>query len=100
MKNILDKIKNRKAVISAVSLVLFVGIVFWAVNSPAVVGASASDRQLPIYCVQREDKTVALSFDAAWGNEDTQKLIDILNKYKIHATFLSWVSGWINTPSL
>ena len=80
MKNILDKIKNRKAVISAVSLVLFVGIVFWAVNSPAVVGASASDRQLPIYCVQREDKTVALSFDAAWGNEDTQKLIDILNK--------------------
>ena len=45
MKNILDKIKNRKAVISAVSLVLFVGIVFWAVNSPAVVGASASDRQ-------------------------------------------------------
>ena len=87
MKNILDKIKNRKAVISAVSLVLFVGIVFWAVNSPAVVGASASDRQLPIYCVQREDKTVALSFDAAWGNEDTQALIDILNKYKIHATF-------------
>lgn len=100
MKNILDKIKNRKAVISAVSLVLFVGIVFWAVNSPAVVGASASDRQLPIYCVQREDKTVALSFDAAWGNEDTQKLIDILNKYKFMRHFLSWVSGWINTPSL
>lgn len=93
MKNILDKIKNRKAVISAVSLVLFVGIVFWAVNSPAVVGASASDRQLPIYCVQREDKTVALSFDAAWGNEDTQKLIDILNKYKFMRHFLSWVSG-------
>lgn len=86
--------------ISAVSLVLFVGIVFWAVNSPAVVGASASDRQLPIYCVQREDKTVALSFDAAWGNEDTQKLIDILNKYKFMRHFLSWVSGWINTPSL
>ena len=95
MKNILDKIKNRKAVISAVSLVLFVGIVFWAVNSPAVVGASASDRQLPIYCVQREDKTVALSFDAAWGNEDTQALIDILNKYKIHATFFV-VGQWVD----
>ena len=81
--------------ISAVSLVLFVGIVFWAVNSPAVVGASASDRQLPIYCVQREDKTVALSFDAAWGNEDTQKLIDILNKYKIHATFFV-VGQWVD----
>ena len=94
MKNILDKIKNRKAVISAVSLVLFVGIVFWAVNSPAVVGASASDRQLPIDCVRREDKTVALAFDAAWGNEDAQALIDRLNKYKIHATFFV-VGQWV-----
>ena len=95
MKNILDKIKNRKAVISAVSLVLFVGIVFWAVNSPTVVGASASDRQLPIYCVQRDDKVAALSFDAAWGNEDTQMLIDILNKYNINATFFV-VGDWVD----
>lgn len=55
----------------------------------------ASDRQLPIYCVQRDDKTVALSFDAAWGNEDTQELIDILNKYNINATFFV-VGQWVD----
>ncbi len=97
MKKLFQKIKSKKAVVSAVALVLLVGIIFWAVNSPAVVGVSASDRELPIYCVQREDKCVALSFDAAWGNEDTQTLIDILNKYDINATFFvvgDWVSKY------
>ncbi len=95
MKNVLDKIKKRKALVSALSLALLVGIIFWAVNSPAVVGASASERQLPIYCVQREDKVIALSFDAAWGNEDTQTLIDILNKYDVNATFFV-VGQWVD----
>ncbi len=97
MKKLFQKIKSKKAVVSAVALVLLVGVIFWAVNSPAVVGVSASDRELPIYCVQREDKCVALSFDAAWGNEDTQTLIDILNKYDINATFFvvgDWVSKY------
>lgn len=95
MKNFFSKLKNRKGLVSAVALVLLVGIIFWSVNSPAIVGVSAADRQLPIYCVQREDKTVALSFDAAWGNEDTQTLIDILNKYKINATFFV-VGQWVD----
>lgn len=95
MKNFFNKLKNRKGLVSAVSLVLLVGIIFWSVNSPAIVGVSAADKELPIYCVQREDKTVALSFDAAWGNEDTQTLIDILNKYKINATFFV-VGQWVD----
>lgn len=35
---------------------------------PASVTTAAAERQLPIYCVQREEKAVALTFDAAWGN--------------------------------
>ena len=67
----------------------------WAVNSPAIVGVSAAKRVLPIYCVQRDDRVVSLSFDAAWGNEDTQMLIDILNKYNVHATFFV-VGEWVD----
>ncbi len=37
-------------------------------NLPAYVSASSTQRQLPIYCVQRDYKTCALSFDAAWGD--------------------------------
>lgn len=42
--------------------------ILWVVNYPAAVGVSAAVRQLPIYCVQREQKVVAISFDAAWGD--------------------------------
>lgn len=88
---------KHKRVLSALALLLAVILIFWTVNSPVLVGASASQRQLPVYCVQRRDKVAAISFDAAWGNEDTQTLIDILNKYRIHATFFvvgSWVEKY------
>ena len=43
-------------------------VMFYVVNYPAAVGASAATRQLPIYCVQRDQKLVSISFDAAWGD--------------------------------
>ena len=84
--------KHRK-ILSAVLLLFAVFLIFWTVNSPVLVGVSASKRQLPVYSVQRKDKVAAISFDAAWGNEDTQMLIDILDKYKSHATFFV-VGDW------
>jgi hypothetical protein len=41
---------------------------FWVVNHPAVVGAAATERQLPIYCVEKDYKVVSITFDAAWGD--------------------------------
>ena len=70
-------------------------LMFWVVNYPAAVGVSAATRQLPIYCVQRDQKLVSISFDAAWGNEDTQQLIDILEKYHVKATFFL-VGEWVD----
>ena len=95
MKKFTDLIRRHKGVCSAVSLVLLTALILWAVNSPAIVGVAASDRQLPVYCVQRDDKTVALSFDAAWGNEDTRTLIDTLAKYKVKTTFFV-VGQWVD----
>ena len=86
---------KHKKVLSALLLILGVALLFWTVNTPALVGVSASERQLPVYCVQRDDKVAAISFDAAWGNEDTQTLIDILNHYKVHATFFV-VGDWVD----
>ena len=81
--------------LSALGMLLAVALIFWTVNSPAIVGASATQRQLPVYSVQRSDKVVSLSFDAAWGNEDTQELIDILQKYKVYTTFFV-VGDWVD----
>ena len=40
----------------------------WVINSSAIVGAAATQRELPIYCVDRDNKCASLTFDAAWGN--------------------------------
>ena len=95
MINIRGFVQKNRRVISGIGLVLAVILIFWVVSSPAIVGASSTTRQLPVYSVQRDDKVVALSFDAAWGNEDTQTLIDILDKYDIHATFFV-VGDWVD----
>lgn len=87
--------RKSRGLLSGLAFVLIIVLMFWTVNSPAIVGASASTRQLPVYSVKRDDKVVAISFDAAWGNEDTQTLIDILNKYKINATFFV-VGDWVD----
>ena len=52
---------------------------------------------MPIYCVQTDQKKIALTFDAAWGNEDTADLLSILARNQIHATFFltgSWVDAY------
>ena len=50
---------------------------------------------LPIYSVQTNKKQIAISFDAAWGNEDTETLIEILERYHIKATFFL-VGSWVD----
>ena len=85
----------RRKLIAAGACVLAAALMFWVVNHPAVVGASATTRQLPIYCVQKDYKVLSISFDAAWGNEDTQTLIDILGRYDVKATFFV-VGEWVD----
>lgn len=65
MNNISSVLRRHKGLISSVALVLAVALIFWAVNSPSIVGASAATRELPIYNVQRDNKAVSLTFDAA-----------------------------------
>ena len=59
-------IRRRHLILFAGALLAFA--VFWVVNAPASVAASVATRQLPIYCVDRDDNVVAISFDAAWGD--------------------------------
>ena len=58
----------KRRVLSALACLAAVAGIFYVVNFPPAVGAAATTRQLPIYCVQRDQKLVSISFDAAWGN--------------------------------
>ena len=55
--------------------------IFWAVNSSPSVAASVATRQLPIYCVDRDDNVISISFDAAWGAVILRQLLLLPDSY-------------------
>ena len=58
-----------------------------------IVSASSPTKQLPIYAVATDEKKIAITFDAAWTNQDTDQLIEILKKHNAKATFFV-VGDW------
>ena len=96
MRKMSYMIITRGKLVTAAVLLLAVAFVLTAVsaNRPAV-SASASKRLLPIYCTEQPEKTISISFDAAWGAEDTQMLIDIMAEYDVKATFFV-VGEWVD----
>lgn len=58
--------------------------------------STVGSRELPIYCVQTDKPQIALTFDAAWGNEDTKTILDILAKHEVKATFFM-TGGWVSS---
>ena len=83
----LQKEKKRwtAGLMSAVVLFCALGCVYASsVRSAEVV---ARKRELPIYCVKRDDMRISISFDAAWGGDQTLKILDILDEYGVKTTF-------------
>jgi polysaccharide deacetylase family sporulation protein PdaB len=64
----------------------------WAVRSIATL--ANLNRLVPVYCVESTDKVVALSFDAAWGADFTDDILETLAKFDIPATFFL-VGFWV-----
>jgi polysaccharide deacetylase family sporulation protein PdaB len=52
-------------------------------------------KKLPIYSVDTSDKRIALTFDLSWGVDNTPKILDILDKYNVKATFFL-VGAWVD----
>lgn len=65
-----------------------------ALPGSITVSSSVNGRELPIYCVETDKKQVALTFDAAWGNGDTARILEILKKNDIQVTFFM-TGGWV-----
>ena len=61
-----------------------------------VASVSTTQRKLPIYSVETNEKKIAITFDAAWSADDTDELIEILEKHNAKATFFC-VGDWVRT---
>ena len=57
---------------------VFILVACAGVSKTVTVTNTVNGKELPIYSVETEEKKVALSFDAAWGNEDTYQILKIL----------------------
>lgn len=90
---------SRRAIASFLVWAVIIGVVALSVRivpASIAVNHDIGTRKLPIYCVKTDEKKIALSFDAAWGNEDTRRIIEILKKHKVHATFFM-TGGWVSS---
>ncbi|MDF2510135.1 MAG: hypothetical protein K0S04_1, partial [Herbinix sp.] len=82
-------------VLSLIAIIGFgVNVLPNAVTVSNTANTTIAKSDMPIYCVKTDEKKVALTFDCAYENDDTQKILDILDKYQIKATF--FVTGdWV-----
>lgn len=44
-------------------------------------------KEVPVYCVERTDKAIALTIDAAFEDDKTDFILDTLRQYDVKATF-------------
>ncbi len=62
--------------------------------SLGIVVCHAADKQLPIYSVDMEEKKASITFDVAWGADDLEQILEILDDNKVKATFFI-VGDWV-----
>lgn len=88
---------SKKIVTLAVAVLVLAGLLgvrYHNEGSLLPTSSTSAGKELPIYCVQTDEPKIALTFDAAWGNEDTKQIMEILKKHDIKVTFFM-TGGWV-----
>ncbi|SDX40095.1 polysaccharide deacetylase family sporulation protein PdaB [Tepidimicrobium xylanilyticum] len=95
----LRRVKREDNIIYRLLIVLFILIISISYTSiktnNGIIEVFSNKRELPIYSVETEEKKVAISFDAAWGDNYTLGILDILDRYNIKSTFFL-VGFWVD----
>ncbi len=88
---------KKASIIGAVSFLIAFAVLTASVGvtNSAGVYFCKSTRKLPVYGVDTDKKVIALTFDAAWGADKTQGILDIMSEYGAKGTFFL-VGFWID----
>ena len=84
---------GKKTFITSVLCVMLIVSALFAGQVNSVPASVSTDKELPIYSVETPDKKVAITFDAAWNDNDIDDIIKILAHYNCPATFFV-VGDW------
>ena len=87
---------TKKGLLMIFACVLIGAIMLTITTSTAsqAIQTASAERLIPIYYVDTTEKVCSISFDAAWGNEQTKTLLDILDEHKVKTTFFL-VGDWV-----
>lgn len=87
--------KQKMLIVLGTVIACVLGVGIFSNSYAQVTTVSTTERKIPIYCVEEDKKKVSISFDAAWGNEQTETLLNILDEKKVKATFFL-VGAWVD----
>lgn len=89
-------VKKLNRLFVSIIIVAFIGLSSLVYHTGAsAVYFGGSTKKLPIYCVDRADNNISISFDCAYGADYTLALLDILDEYNVKCTFFC-VEFWVN----
>ncbi|HIT85517.1 MAG TPA: polysaccharide deacetylase family protein [Candidatus Ornithomonoglobus intestinigallinarum] len=82
-----------KYIVFALACAILLPLCFMYASRAVSVFNSAETREVPIYCVQRSDSKIAVTFDCAWNDSDIDAILKTLDIYDCRATFFI-VGDW------
>ena len=94
MSIICTKIKSVVGIFVLAVATIIMSFVVSATEASSIYFGYAK-RLVPIYSVETDEKKVALTFDAAWGSDKTEKIVEILKTNNVGGTFFL-VGFWID----
>ncbi len=87
--------RRRLSILFACVLIGAAALMVATSTAGKIAATMSENREIPIYYVDTQDKICSISFDAAWGNEQTNTLLDILDEYEVKSTFFL-VKQWVD----
>lgn len=90
-----QKICSYIVALSTVAILLGGANIIKMKNNDTVLTSSSTQKLLPIYKVETEEKEVALTINCAWNADDIDTILDTLSKYKVKVTFFM-VGEWVD----
>lgn len=84
-------------VAAALAILLLLAGAAACVSRSYSMPAQAGGRQVPIYCVARDDRAIAVTVDATWGADRTVELLNLFDDEGIKVTFFlagHWITEY------
>lgn len=90
-----EKITAYVVSILTVILLFFVSNIINTNENKTIETATNTEKLLPIYNVDREEKKISLTMNCAWNADDIDKILEILSNNDVKITFFM-VGDWID----